>query len=85
MQQTVHLIGGETYFICAIDPQCEWYAMRHAFEGKLMRCVELFDEEEAAGFSFIYEEDCPDNYCFSDAFCFYRVKVKTTALLREFD
>ena len=66
---------GELYVITRIDPECEWYSRRFDFEGKIMRCVEVFELEEAAGFCFVNSSDCPEEYRITQAFCFFRAGV----------
>lgn len=61
---------GSVYKIISIHPLCSWYLERDLFENKLMKCVEIF-EEDSAGFLFLNKDDCPDTYDPGQAFCFY--------------
>jgi hypothetical protein len=67
---------GNVYTILTIHAQCQWYAERHYFEGKLMQCVEIFEEDGTTGFCFNQPSDCPDHYYFLYAFCFFKVVVR---------
>jgi len=71
MENSEYFITGMRYRILRINSRCEWYSNRHAFEGKLMECVDLFDHE-SVGFRFVEQKDCPSEYNFYMAFCFYR-------------
>lgn len=64
------------YRIIKIHPACEWYAERRFFEGKLMRCIEVFEADDAAGFTFADQMDCPANYDNSLAFCLDKPVIK---------
>lgn len=67
---------GELYLISKINAQCEWYEQKNNFEGKVMRCVEVFEEEDAAGFRFVKWKDCPAGHKVTEAFCFSGVEAK---------
>jgi hypothetical protein len=57
------------YRILKINPVCEWYSERELFEGKLLKCIEIFQTNNSAGFIFINQSDCPAGYDSSFAFC----------------
>lgn len=64
------------YTILEIDPHCDWYRERGAFEHKAMRCVEVFTDDDSAGFCFEDPEDAPLQYDPRKAFCFLHPVVK---------
>lgn len=61
---------GNVYKILKISRQCNWHTEKNLFEGKLMRCVEIFEEDKSAGFVFANESDCPKIYDGTMAFDF---------------
>lgn len=66
------LITDVDYIIIEIHPECEWFAFRHEFEGKSMRCIEIFEKDSSAGFCFNHKDDCPVEFNSNRPFCLFR-------------
>lgn len=78
----------QVYTIMEIDPLCDWYQERNLFERKVMKCVEVFPDEDSAGFSFENPMDAPDHYNPGKAYCLlnpmlYPVGSQRRAHLKE--
>lgn len=69
-------IINEVYRILNINPVCEWYLERELFEGKLMKCIEVFKNENSAGYIFTDRSDYPEGYDHSFAFCLSKPKIE---------
>lgn len=59
----------QVYTIIGINPLCDWYQERALFEHKAMKCIEVFPDEDSAGFIFEDPGDQPDQYHPEKAYC----------------